>query len=43
MPNIRKEASKIQNHTERVEFRYMAIEWTYLDGNVIFKDGWKDY
>ena len=43
MPNIRRETSKIQNHIERVAFRYESIEWRYLDGNVVFKDAWNQW
>lgn len=43
MPNIRRETSKIQNHIERVAFRYTSIEWRYLEGNVIFRDAWNHW
>lgn len=43
MPNIRRESSQIQNHIERVAFRYTSIEWRYMDGNVIFKDAWNHW
>lgn len=38
--NIKEEAGATRNHFEVVEFMYEEIQWSYLDGNLIFKDGW---
>jgi type VI secretion system secreted protein Hcp len=40
VPNIKDETSRAQNHLESVAFCYEKITWTYLDGNLIFADGW---
>lgn len=40
VPNIKEQASAHQNHVEVVEFMYEEIQWSYLDGNLIFKDAW---
>jgi type VI secretion system secreted protein Hcp len=40
VPNIKEVASIHRNHFEIVEFRYQEIAWSYLDGNLIFKDSW---
>jgi len=40
VPNIKEVASQRRNHFEVVEFSYEEVTWTYLDGNLIFKDGW---
>jgi type VI secretion system secreted protein Hcp len=40
VPNIKEQASAHRNHFEVVEFMYEEIQWSYLDGNLIFKDGW---
>jgi type VI secretion system secreted protein Hcp len=40
VPNIKEAASMHRNHFELVEFRYEEITWSYLDGNLIFKDSW---
>ncbi|NUU67969.1 type VI secretion system tube protein Hcp [Enterobacteriaceae bacterium BIT-l23] len=29
-------------HLETVQFRYEAITWKYVDGNIIYKDSWND-
>lgn len=29
-------------HLENIELRYETIEWKYVDGNIIFKDGWNE-
>lgn len=39
--NIKDEATSRQNHLESVSFCYEKITWTYLDGNLIFTDGWE--
>lgn len=40
VPNIKEAASMHRNHFEIVEFRYEEIVWSYLDGNLTFKDAW---
>jgi type VI secretion system secreted protein Hcp len=40
--NIKEHASATRNHFEQVEFRYEQITWSYLDGNLIFKDAWNE-
>lgn len=40
VPNIKEQVSLHRNHFEVVEFQYEEIQWSYLDGNRIFKDGW---
>ncbi|VDR30011.1 Secreted protein hcp [Raoultella terrigena] len=29
-------------HLENIEMRYETIQWKYIDGNIIFKDGWNE-
>jgi type VI secretion system secreted protein Hcp len=40
VPNIKEEASQIHNHIEQIELRYEEITWSYLDGNLQFRDAW---
>lgn len=40
VPNIKEQPSSHLNHYETIEFRYEEIKWSYLDGNVAFKDSW---
>lgn len=40
--NIKDQASMTRNHFEQVEFRYEEITWSYLDGNIKFKDAWNE-
>lgn len=40
VPNIKDGATKHRNHFEHVEFRYEEIAWSYLDGNLRYKDAW---
>ena len=38
VPNIKEVATAHRNHFEIVEFRYEEIAWSFLDGNLRFKD-----
>ncbi|MFJ5159809.1 Hcp family type VI secretion system effector [Pantoea sp. NPDC088449] len=29
-------------HLENIELRYETITWKYVDGNIVFKDGWNE-
>lgn len=40
VPNIKEIATAHRNHFEIVELRYEEITWSYLDGNLRFKDAW---
>jgi type VI secretion system secreted protein Hcp len=40
VPNIKERASLIHNHMEQIELRYEEITWSYLDGNLQFRDAW---
>ncbi|TCG09510.1 Hcp1 family type VI secretion system effector [Paraburkholderia steynii] len=40
VPNFKEIATANKNHFEIVEFRYEEIAWSYLDGNLTFKDAW---
>jgi type VI secretion system secreted protein Hcp len=40
--NIKEQASATRNHFEQVELRYEEITWSYLDGNLIFRDAWSE-
>ncbi|MEM5383117.1 type VI secretion system tube protein TssD [Paraburkholderia phymatum] len=40
VPNIKEDATAHRSHFEIVELRYEEIAWSYLDGNLTFKDAW---
>jgi type VI secretion system secreted protein Hcp len=40
VPNIKEQINAHRNHFEVVELAYEEIQWSYLDGNLIFKDAW---
>jgi type VI secretion system secreted protein Hcp len=40
VPNIKEPSSQTQNHIEKIQFRYEEITWSYLDGNLQFRDAW---
>ncbi|CAN0622078.1 type VI secretion system secreted protein Hcp [Burkholderia multivorans] len=40
VPNIKEQANQHRTHFEVVELMYEQIQWSYLDGNMVFRDGW---
>ena len=42
VPNIKEQPSQIHNHIEQIQFRYEEITWSYLDGNLQFRDAWSN-
>lgn len=40
--NIKDSSSQTHNHLEQIELRYEEITWTYLDGNLQYRDAWSD-
>jgi type VI secretion system secreted protein Hcp len=40
--NIKEESCQAHNHLEQIELRYEEITWTYLDGNLQYRDAWSD-
>jgi len=43
VPNIKTRLSEATNHNETVDLRYEEITWTYLDGNISFRDAWNGF
>jgi len=42
VPNIKNRDKQTINHNETVDFRYEEIAWSYVDGNICFKDRWSE-
>ncbi|MBW0445310.1 type VI secretion system tube protein Hcp [bacterium M00.F.Ca.ET.228.01.1.1] len=42
VPNVRHREYLTVNHNETVDLRYEEITWSYLDGNITFKDAWSE-
>ena len=40
--NIKEDAALAYNHVEQVKLRYEEITWSYLDGNLQYRDAWSD-
>ncbi|QAU24965.1 type VI secretion system tube protein Hcp [Dyella sp. M7H15-1] len=40
VPNIKNAPSQQHNHIEKLCLRYEEITWTYLDGNLQYRDAW---